>query len=220
MAKTLKPASTQRAHSTYRGFLHFLSVKLDHDDYKNYPIPKIKRAKKLPEILSYDEVNEMLEAPGVLGDLLEFLYDTGARISEACHLLWKDLDLSTGIVRLKGKGRKERIVPITQELTRRFRKRAELSIYVFHSIRDPKKALNPRVARRWLKAFAIQIKSRKKVYPHLFRHSIATHLLDEGADLRFIQELLGHRSVSTTQKYLSVSKQRLMEVYDKTHPRA
>lgn len=170
--------------------------------------------------MSYDEVEEILKAPGMLGDLLEFLYDTGARITEACKLKWRDLDLQSGIVRLKGKGRKQRQVPLTHELAKRLKKRAEESEFVFHAIRDSEKSLNPRVARRWLKAFAQNIRFRKKVYPHLFRHSVATHLLDEGADLRFIQELLGHSSISTTQKYLSVSKQRLMEVFDKAHPRA
>ena len=171
-------------------------------------------------MLSYDEVSHLLQASGTLGDIIEFMYGTGARISEACSLRWKDIDFGQRVIKIKGKGRRERLVPLSEILAQKIKKRAELGDYVFHSPRNPEKALNPRVVRRDLQKLCQKSHFRKHVHPHLFRHSVATHLLDEGADLRFIQELLGHRSLSTTQKYLSVSKQRLMEVFDKHHPRA
>jgi site-specific recombinase XerD len=171
-------------------------------------------------VLSFDEVLSVLQAPGSLGNLLEFLYATGARISEACQLKWTDVDFSRSIIHLYGKGRKERIVPLAGKIEGCLKKMKQEGHYVFASKRDANKPLNPRQVRREITEFCKRAKFHKHVYPHLFRHTVATHLLDEGADLRFIQELLGHASLSTTQKYLSVSKQKLMETFDKAHPRA
>lgn len=182
---------------------------------------------RLPKTLSYDEIHRILKSQGQVGLLLEFLYATGARISEACALEWKAVDFSQGWIRLYGKGRKERVVPLSEVLKMRLQEekrqretKTTEDRFVFPSPRDPNKALNPRQARRWIRDLNLKDASLSKLHPHLVRHSIATHLLDEGADLRFIQELLGHESLSTTQKYLKVSKQKLLEVYDRSHPRA
>ncbi|MBN8555227.1 MAG: tyrosine-type recombinase/integrase [Deltaproteobacteria bacterium] len=220
ISRNLKPSSASRAHSTHRSFFSFLDDKFGEKKFTALEFPRIRKARKLPEVLSYDEVEQVLQATGTLGDLLEFLYDTGCRISEACQVLWKDIDSKNSTVKIKGKGRKFRVVPLAPILLKKILKRPENGDFVFPSLRDANKPMNPRVVRRLLKSYSQKIKLRKHIHPHLFRHSVATHLLDEGADLRFIQELLGHKSLTTTQKYLSVSKQKLMEVFDRSHPRA
>lgn len=219
MKSKLKASSFQRALSSYRSFFEY-AQKEKLLQIPNLEFPKVLKPKRLPKVLSYDEVHDSLKAEGLVGDLLEFLYATGARISEAVSLEWKDVDKKRKTIRLLGKGRKERIVPLAAFLEERLVKRPQDSRYVFPSLRSNDKALSPRQARRLLRKLSLEKNHIQKLHPHLFRHSVATHLLDEGAHLRFIQELLGHSSLSTTQKYLQVSKQRLMEVYDKTHPRA
>lgn len=221
LSQKMKPASVSRAHSSYRTFFEFLFNETKSQEWTRLKFPKPKNAKRLPRVLGYDEVVEALKAPGHLGDLLEFLYATGARISEATELRWDQIDFSRRVIKLKGKGKKERMVPLSGPLEKILKRRVELkSPFVFSALRDPQKAMNPRVARRLLRKFCEKTNFKKHLHPHLIRHTIATHLLDEGADLRFIQELLGHESLSTTQRYLSVSKQKLMNVYDKAHPRA
>ncbi len=221
IALELKPSSLARAYSTYRGFFEFISTKFSLKHFTQLEFPVTKKRGSLPKTLSYDEVLHSLNAPGQLGELIEFLYATGARISEATELKWNQIDLKQRTIRLYGKGRKQRIVPLSENLYKLFKtKDLTLSDYVFFSHRDPEKPLSPRVARQMLKEFCQTQNFKKHLHPHLFRHSVATHLLDSGADLRFIQELLGHKSLSTTQKYLSVSKQRLAEIFDKAHPRA
>lgn len=221
LASNFKPASQSRMYSTLRNFFRFLEQNHPHFPYSDYEFPQVKRENRIPRVLSYDEILMSLQASGLLGELIEFLYATGARISEACELSWKQVDWNRRILLLKGKGRKQRQVPISDPLLKILKKREPLSrFWVFSSAKDPEKPLNTRVARRLLKDFCQTTHFRKHLHPHLFRHSVATHLLDAGGDLRFIQELLGHSSLATTQKYLSVSKQRLLEVFDKAHPRA
>jgi len=220
LRRKLKPASLARAFSSYRSFFDFAAKHYGQTQLKSLRYPKIRKSHRLPNVLSYDEVEQVLQAPEPLGDLLEFLYATGARISEACQLKWKDIDQSRKLIRLKGKGRKIRVVPLAKLLEQKLFRRKIEGPFVFPGLRDPQKPLDPRSARRLVSKFCKNSGFHKRLYPHLLRHSVATHLLDEGADLRFIQELLGHESLSTTQKYLSVSKQRLLEVFDEFHPRA
>lgn len=206
---------------SYRQFFRFLSETRKVRGLQKLDFPKIKKPERLPKVLSYDQVHDILkneEEPAAV--LLEFLYATGARISEACGLTWKEIDFNRKSLRLFGKGRKQRSIPLSEKLESKLKRIQSDSPYVFHAKTDKTKALDPRQARRMIRSFALEKKIFQKLYPHLFRHSIATHLLDEGADLRFIQELLGHRSLSTTQKYLRVSKQRLLQVYDSAHPHA
>lgn len=208
--------------STYRVF--FTEITRHTKDFPLLDFPRVRSEKKLPRVLSFDEVSEILQTThGTFTVLLEFLYGTGCRISEACSMQWKEVDFLQKQARLRGKGRKFRIVPLhplmTQLLERQREKHPD-SPFVFPSQTDASKAVNPRVVRRWFRDFCKDRNFRKHLHPHLFRHSTATHLLDGGADLRFIQELLGHTSLSTTQRYLSVSKQRLLEIFDRAHPRA
>lgn len=195
---------------------------------------------RLPKALSVDEVTRILSAaagaeaePAVLATrdaaLLEFLYGTGARISEAVGLDVDDIDLDAGAVLLRGKGSKERVVPVGSYA------REALSAYLVRGRPDlvsrgrgtPALFLNARGGRlsrqsAWtvLRRAAERAGIAKEISPHTLRHSYATHLLDGGADVRVVQELLGHASVTTTQIYTLVTVDKLREVYATSHPRA
>ncbi len=190
-----------------------------------------KKEKKLPHHLNIDEVTALVEAPKgeaflSLRDraILETLYSCGIRVSELTGLNVGDLDLDGGLARVMGKGGKERIVPVGRHARR------ALSLYLAERGAPPADAaliinnrggrLTRRSVARVVDRYMLYIASMKKVSPHTLRHTFATHLLEGGADLRAIQELLGHASLSTTQKYTHVSIDRLMEVYDKAHPKA
>ena len=192
--------------------------------------------KRLPKALSVDEVERVLaqgKDPSVLdlrdAALLEFLYGTGARISEAVGLDVDELDLESGAVRLLGKGSKERVVPVgsyAREAVSAYlvRGRPEL---VRRGRGTPALFLNARGSRlsrqsAWtvLRRAAARAGIAKEISPHTLRHSFATHLLDGGADVRVVQELLGHASVTTTQIYTLVTVDKLREVYAASHPRA
>jgi integrase/recombinase XerD len=193
--------------------------------------------KKLPKALPLDEVERILEAAGAPGTtlalrdraLLELLYGTGARISEAVGIDVDDLDLVDGVVRLKGKGSKQRLVPVgsyAREACSAYlvRARPELMSVGSGTHAVFLNARGGRLSRQ--SAWAVLGKAAERagvtadVSPHTLRHSFATHLLDGGADVRVVQELLGHASVTTTQIYTLVTVDRLREVYATSHPRA
>jgi integrase/recombinase XerD len=197
------------------------------------PVP----ARRLPKAISVDEVERLLEAAGfdqtplALRDraLLELLYGTGARISEAVGLAVDDLDRGTGLVRLDGKGGKQRIVPVGSYAQRAVeaylvRGRPGLAAAGRGASALFLNARGGRLSRQsaWtvLRAAAEKAGLTMEVSPHTLRHSFATHLLDGGADVRVVQELLGHASVTTTQVYTLVTVDRLREVYATAHPRA
>jgi integrase/recombinase XerC len=156
--------------------------------------------------------------------VLELLYSCGIRVSELTALNVGDLDLATGMVRVMGKGGKERIVPVGSKAV------SAVSHYLFERGNPSENLpllLNTRGSRikrrcvaRIIKLYAGKISSFRNISPHTLRHTFATHMLEGGADLRAIQELLGHASLSTTQKYTHVSIDRLMEAYDQAHPKA
>jgi integrase/recombinase XerD len=192
--------------------------------------------KRLPKALSVDEVERVLalgKDPSVLdlrdAALLEFLYGTGARISEAVGLDVDELDLESGAVRLLGKGSKERVVPVgsyARDAVSAYLVRARPEL-VRRGRGTPALFLNARGSRlsrqsAWtvLRRAASRAGIAKEVSPHTLRHSFATHLLDGGADVRVVQELLGHASVTTTQIYTLVTVDKLREVYAASHPRA
>jgi len=190
---------------------------------------------QLPELLGHDEVNQVLAAPlasqeppspEALRDVavLELLYASGLRVAELCALDLGDLDLSSGMVTVLGKGNRERSVPVhalaTAAIARwmaegraRLMKEGSPAGALFFNSRGNR--LGTRDVRRILDRW-----SPVPTHPHALRHSFATHLLDNGADLRVVQELLGHASLATTQIYTHVSKERLRSVFDATHPRA
>ena len=160
-----------------------------------------------------------------------FVYSCGLRISELCGLAAQDIDWDERVVRVRGKGKKERIVPVggqaLQSVQDYLARRDEVPQERRAIEGDPPlflsrngKRITQRTVARIVDRYVLQSGISKKVSPHTLRHSFATHLLDAGADLRAIQELLGHENLSTTQKYTSVSVAKLMEIYDKAHPKA
>jgi integrase/recombinase XerC len=231
----LSKASIARKLSAVRSFLSHAvrEGRIDASPAEGVPTPRTPR--KLPSILTVDEVFALLdriEAGDLAGlrdrALLEFLYATGLRVGEVVSLNEEDVDLAGTVVRVLGKGKKERIVPFGGKALRALERWLAASRPLRARGKDPGAIfLNLRGARltdrsvrrvldRRLRAAAIEA----KVSPHALRHSFATHLLGAGADLRAIQELLGHASLSTTQRYTQVSMDALMEVYDRAHPRA
>lgn len=196
--------------------------------------PKLVR--RLPVFLEVDEVAALLTLPdsSILGlrdrALLELLYASGLRVSEAVNLKLGDLDLKQRIVLVFGKGAKERIVPVGRKAItalQRYlatarpqlaKKSAATNEHVF--LNRYGGALTDRSVRRLIDKYVQRLALAKEVSPHTLRHSFATHLLNNGADLRSVQELLGHVNLSTTQLYTHVTKKRLAAVYKKAHPRA
>jgi integrase/recombinase XerC len=231
----LAKASVARKLSAVRSFLKH-AVRLGVIDVSPAEgIPTPKQSKLLPKNLTVDEVFTLLDS--IAGDdvaakrdkaLLEFLYATGLRVGELAALDLDDVDHSGGLVRVLGKGNKERIVP--------FGSKAQASLLTWLSASEPLRLrggdanalflnlrgtrLTDRSARRILDRRMLQAAIAAHISPHALRHTFATHMLGAGADLRAIQELLGHASLSTTQRYTHVGVEALMAVYDKAHPRA
>ncbi|HOX54508.1 MAG: site-specific tyrosine recombinase XerD [Candidatus Omnitrophica bacterium] len=190
--------------------------------------------KRIPDVLSSDEVEAIIEASyprdwQTIRDraLLELMYASGMRVSEVVNLKVSDLNLDIGFVRCLGKGQKERIIPIG--------KSAILSIRRYLDKTRPKLAkkeatpflflsrMGKKISRQsiWklIKQYALKAKIKKEIKPHTLRHSFATHLLERGADLRSVQEMLGHSDISTTQVYTHINKDRLKSIHQKFHPR-
>ncbi len=186
------------------------------------------REKNLPNFLTVDETFKILDDETIENRrdkaILELLYGSGVRVSELVSLRIMDLNLKEGIIFVKGKRGKERLVPMGRKAKEAIEKYLEErkditpSSYLFSNNRGGK--LTDRTVRRIVRKWSIIAGIPKKVSPHTFRHSYATHLLESGADIRGIQELLGHSTIASTEKYLHSSIGRLMEVYDKAHPRA
>jgi integrase/recombinase XerC len=235
-----KKSSIARKISTLRSFFRYLVKEklVSSNPAKAVSTPKVE--KTLPATLTVDEAFRLMESPdrhlkkvseaeaknGVLRDraILELLYSSGLRVGELVGLNLKYLDLHLGIVRVMGKGRKERIVPVGNKaiealktyLDRRGDPETEEPLFV--NMRGGR--LTSRSVGRLTKKYTRASGIVRKVSPHSLRHSFATHLLDGGADIREIQEMLGHASLSTTQRYIHISPGKLMEVYDKAHPRS
>lgn len=238
-------SSVSRKLSALKSFFRFLlrEAVIDQDPTLHLHAPK--KDYPLPTYLPVDDMFRLLdmpaaETPAELRDraILEVLYSCGLRVSELTGLDWEDIDANLEVLRVKGKGQKERIVPIGRTaLGTLDRYRVEIPALLgnnyqptFHDVSpgDAKPVfLNQRGGRlttrsvaRLVASHAKQCGLAHKISPHALRHTFATHLLDAGADLRSIQELLGHSSLSTTQRYTHVNLDRLTKVYDKAHPRA
>ena len=221
--------------STLRKFFLFLK---QENIIQNNPMLKIdtpKKAQHLPQVLSIDEVDRLLAVPDIKTDLgirdralLETMYATGLRVSELVNLTGDNLHLDMGFIQTLGKGNKERIIPIgdvaidwlniylKQVRNKLVKDSNEKHVFVNAHGRQLTRQGVWKNLKQQVRAAGIN----KNVTPHTLRHSFATHLLENGADLRIVQELLGHADVSTTQIYTHISKKRLQDIYNKAHPRA
>lgn len=227
--KQYKPRTLARKLSSLRSFFKFLQ----REGYvKNNPsslmmTPKLD--KKLPQFLTEGEVTKLLEAP--LGDaeaglrdraILETLYSTGIRVSELVGLNTDSIDFISNIVKVLGKGKKERLVPIGDRALRAIREyldkreKSERALFLNKSGTRLSDRSIRNITNKYIRLTAL----RESVSPHTLRHSFATHLLNRGADLRAVQELLGHVNLSTTQIYTHMTTEKIKSVYEKAHPRA
>jgi integrase/recombinase XerC len=230
----LKSVTLRRKIAAIRTFWKYMVRQgiVDSDPARLLVIPKAP--KTLPRVPSAEKTNELLDqvASGIVERpqperdlaMLELLYGCGLRVSELAGLNLDDIDFRERVLRVRGKGRKERMVPFTSRvrqvleewLPKRQAIPGETAVFVAGS----GKRISDRSVRRVVKIYATALTADPTIHPHTFRHAYATHMLREGANLREIQELLGHAQLSTTQKYTQVSLTDLMAVYDKAHPRA
>jgi len=230
----LAASSIRRSISSLRGYFAFL---LEEDVLQADPSERLespKAGRKLPDVLSVEEVGRILEAPDPGGpvywrdrSILEVLYATGMRVSELVSLKMADLDLEESLCTVFGKGSKERLVPLGGPARRALdRYLAQVRPVLDRGKGEGRVFLNQRGnpltrATIWdlVKRYAARAGIRRNVSPHTFRHSFATHLLEGGADLAAVQELLGHADISTTQIYTHVDREYLREVHRSYHPR-
>jgi integrase/recombinase XerC len=230
----LSAVSIRRKLAAVRGLFRFLMregvVPLNVARLVRTP----KAPKKLPEVMTAEQVNALIDGVGAasferpfpLRDraIFELLYGCGIRVSELAGLNLEDIDRSEGWLRVRGKGKKERQVPLpgqaAQSLERYLAGRAVVRDQPAVFLNHRRGRLTTRGISGIVKLYATHLTNDPSVHPHSFRHAYATHLLADGADLRAIQELLGHARLSTTQKYTQVSLTDLMAVYDKAHPKA
>lgn len=229
-------ATVTRSIVSIRAFYQYLVKQrlLDQDPSIHLETPKLE--KRLPKVLTVQEVERLLEAPAVTTPggmrdkaMLEVLYATGIRVTELMMLNVDSVNPGLGFIRCIGKGEKERIIPLgavaSECLTEYMssmrgkllkQSKSEQALFVNH--------LGTRLTRQgfWkiIKRYAQEADIRKEITPHTLRHSFATHLLENGADLRSVQEMLGHADISTTQIYTQVTRGKLKDVYDRAHPRA
>lgn len=225
-------ASIVRKIAALRSFFSFLLKRglIKTNPAEGLQGPRLEKG--IPAFLSVDEMFNLLgaifekEKTGTRDRaILEVLYSSGIRLRELTGLNLEDVDLVEGVMKIRGKGKKERLVPLgspalealEKYLTETGRKGEKGGGAVF--LGSNGRRINPRTVEKVVDKYA-RLCGVKKISPHVFRHSFATHLLGMGADLRVIQELLGHESLSTTQRYTTVDIARLMEIYDKAHPRA
>jgi len=240
-------AATQLRFSALRTFYKFLVRHgvVESSPIKNLSLPKPE--KRLPRYLTVAQMLDLLQAPLKLGTeprqgpgrpvepsvpyrdmaILETIYSCGLRISELCGLRADDLDLNGQTVRVRGKGKKERLVPIgapALDAIRHYWSMLPAAPYghlpVFLAFERKSDPMRPRQVQRRLKRYLALAGLDPQLTPHKLRHSYATHLLDAGADLRSVQELLGHAHLVTTQVYTHVTTERLKRAYDEAHPRA
>ena len=235
VAKAVKPTTQSRIISGLRNFFDYLIF----EDYRNnnptelIETPKIGR--KLPDTLSFAEINELIDAIDLShpqGErnrtIIETIYSCGLRVSELVHLKMSDLFFDEGFIRVLGKGNKERFAPInfnTQKYISLYIKDIRSHINAQKGFEDTLflnrrgKSLTRQMIFMIIKDLALKINLNKKIGPHTLRHSFATHLLEGGADLRAIQQMLGHESITTTEIYVHLDKTYLKNVVEKYHPR-
>jgi len=234
--KKYAPTTVARKVAAARSFFGFLTAEgiIKTDPTENMSTPNV--GKPLPKPISIGEVRRLLEQPAKQNTaeakrdkaMLELLYASGMRISELVSLNLGDIDLAGGFVRCLGKGKKERMIPIYEGAARSCKEYIEKArVELARNKSETALFLNPRGERLtrqgfWqkLKDYVKAAKLRGEVSPHTLRHSFATHMLSGGADLRAVQELLGHANISTTQVYTHLTSEHVRRAYEKSHPRA
>ncbi len=228
-------ATISRSLASLRSFYRYLIAEnvLNHDPTMQIETPKIE--KRLPQVLSVYEIERLMSAPDTSSPagkrdqaMLELLYATGIRVSELVSIQVQDINLTSGFLRCMGKGSKERIIPIGEmavkattlyvEFSRNLLVKSPLEYALF--LNHHGTGMSRQGFWKILKKYAKESGIVKDITPHTLRHSFATHLLERGADLRSVQEMLGHADISTTQIYTQVTRGRLKEVYAAAHPRA
>ena len=232
-SQNLKSTSVNRKISSLKTFFNFLLKKklINANPFADQIMPK--KPISLPKSISEDDVVKLLDAPksdSLIGlrdkAMLELLYASGVRISELDNIKFSDLDLERNIIKVFGKGSKERLVPFGEDaaqcisayIDERKKNKDIASIkYIFLNNRGSK--ISRHAFWHRLKEYCLEIGLKKDIPPHTLRHAFATHLLNRGADLRSVQVLLGHSDLSTTQIYTHIAKQRLSELVKKHHPR-
>jgi len=226
----IAPKTLQARLSACRSLFKFLlrNGEIKHDPAAGVRAPKAPR--KLPQVLDVDEMQRLVEIPTDGAEavrdraILELLYSSGLRISELIDLQWRNLDLADASVRVTGKGRKTRIVPVGSkalEALRALREQDQVTSEdepVFRGRNGT--VISAQTVRERMKGWAKAQGITRRVYPHLLRHSFASHMLESSGDLRAVQELLGHADIATTQIYTHLDFQHLARVYDAAHPRA
>ncbi len=230
VSRGLNKSTVSRRLSSLKSFFNYLCREgiMDRNPAKTVPSPKLPQ--KSPVFLSVDDAFGLVERPDGMDFIsvrnravLELLYSSGIRVGEMSSLDIDDLDIQEGIMMVRGKGRKERLVPIGSTalnamksyiIERHLIRKKEKALFINRS----GKRLTERTLRRVVVKYAREFGIHGKIGPHTLRHTFATHLLQDGADLRVIQELLGHESLSTTQKYTHLDIRHLIDVYDSAHP--
>lgn len=223
--KNLSPRSISRELSALRSFFNFL---IFNDIVDHNPLDGVKNPKQPKNVVKYlksESLNEILNLMQkdyeIVQDyaIIEMLYSTGIRVSELCNLKKSDVDFNNNIVKVRGKGNKTRLIPLTDRLVKILMNiKFSSNEFLFQTKNGGK--LYPKYVERLVKKYLSEISDDGRVYPHLIRHSFATHLLSRGADIRTIKELLGHESLETTSIYTHVSIDHLKNIYKKTHPKS
>lgn len=234
--KQLSHSSINHKLTSLRSFYRFLQKEEYVDDNPFMLIESLKEAKRNPDFLYVDEMIQLLDSIDTSSSLgrrnkamLELMYASGLRCSEVVHLTLSCLDFSRQVLLIHGKGNKDRYVPFHDYaascLKDYIQEDREELMKITHQDHDfvfvnkNGKPLTNRGVQNIVDRVASQYDATKKIHPHTFRHSFATHLLERGADLRIVQELLGHENLSTTQVYTHITNQHLKDVYDESHPR-
>ena len=225
-------STKKRMHSSIKNFLKYIN---ENEDYESIDISdiKLKSSKKLPEVLSITDIENMINfynhetyLDSRNRTVIDVLYSTGCRVSELCDINLSDIDLDEKYLKLKGKGSKQRIVPIGSMLYKNLMQYLNVRETFLQNRGEPlflsksKNKLDRTAVFRIIKKTAKNISLQTDVHPHTLRHSAATHMLEGGCDLRTVQEFLGHSSVSTTQIYTKVTKEFLEEAFTESHPRS
>jgi integrase/recombinase XerD len=235
LRKRISPTSIARSVSSVKNFHRFLLREkiINTDPSQLIEAPRVE--KKIPHVLTPEEINKLLKSPdfktsqGIRDKaILEVLYATGLRVSEVAALMKHNINLEIGFLRCKGKSSKERIIPLGKvaskflvkylERARPLLLKKKTSDYLF--LAQGGRPLTRQSIWKMIKKMVKRVKIKKHVSPHTLRHSFATHLLERGADLRSVQEMLGHSNVTTTQIYTHINRIRLKEIHTRYHPRA